>query len=153
MAAFFPDFQALTGLTRNCVEFILRQTIDAGRTGRNVPLNARVMGRGVLRNVRHARTERALPVDRAPLGPGWEALVRDLDRELWRLQPAATARATIGMDGLLRITVYDPARRADVEALCAEVASRAACTCELCGEHGTLRCGVVLTVRCDGCSS
>jgi hypothetical protein len=105
------------------------------------------------RPVRRVRSERALPLMSAALGPGWKALVDELNRRLWCMRPSAAVRATLGMDGLLRLTVYDPAARAEVDALCDQALARAVGLCEPCGQTGTLRSGVVITVRCARCSN
>jgi hypothetical protein len=99
------------------------------------------------------RRESALPQRPAGLGDGWGGLLADLNRTLWRLDPPARAAVSLQDTGAGAIVLYDPLRRPETRRLCARVEHLLGCTCERCGEVGTVRAGCVLRVLCDACAA
>jgi hypothetical protein len=100
---------------------------------------------------RLVKAERQLPVAPPPLGMGWRDLVVSLNRRLWCLDPPARAIGTFSVLGHPVVVLYDPLRRAETRAMCDEVEAAFFTTCEMCGDPGVLRSGVVVSVSCDRC--
>jgi RNA polymerase-binding transcription factor DksA len=87
------------------------------------------------------------------IGDGWATLARELQQELSRLDsPPERIVASIDTIGLLRFTVHgDRGSRKRAKALVGKYESLAFGRCERCGEPGSVRAGVIVTVRCAGC--
>jgi hypothetical protein len=88
------------------------------------------------------------------IGDGWATLARELQRELSRLDPPPErVVASIDLIGLLKFTVHgDRASRKRAKALVGKYESLAFGRCERCGEPGSARAGVIVTIRCAGCA-